>query len=211
MLFDRVSTNIFRPVAAIAEGAKHEGVWEETCDPGRLWIMTAVRDGETIIELWIAYITSSRYKLLRAPAPVRLLQSSPQAQAHEALKSITGLNTNWSTLGSQPPNEKSKGLALRVLESIFAAGMRTPKVTISAEGGVAIVYKDKNKYAAIETLNRGSLWMLWFDSGGNPQSRRINLSNRAIRLAVEHPADQIRMGSSFGCSFTISGNTCLFR
>jgi hypothetical protein len=145
------------------------------------------------MELWIAYITRGPKLIcgsLPRPAEIfpqadRLLRASPVAQAHEALKNITGLETNWAAIGSQPPNEKANGLARRVLEAIFSTRTKKPSVAASAEGGVAIVYKENGKYVAIECLNRGSLWMLWFDSNGEPQSRRISTSKKSIGQAIE--------------------------
>jgi hypothetical protein len=153
--------------------------------------VTSGRPEETIFELWIAFITRGP-KLICAPrtasnsaSEAQLLRSSPVAQARDALKNIGGLNLNWNAIGSQPPNEKANGLAQRVLETIFSVKARTPKVTASAEGGFAIVYKENGRYVAFECLNRGSVWMLWFDSNGEPQSRRVSSSKRSIEEAIK--------------------------
>jgi hypothetical protein len=184
---------IFRPLAPLMTESADDPNWEETCEPGRLWLEANVKPYETIMELWIAYLTRGP-KLICGPHPyrdkivrpaVRLLATSPVAQAREALKKIAGLDTNWAAIGSQPPNEKANGLALRVLEAIFSTRTNKPQVAVSAEGGVAIFYKENDKYVAIECLNRGSLWMLWFDSNGEPQSRRISTSKKAIGQAIE--------------------------
>jgi len=194
MLFGTtVLQGMFRPLGPVIAESAGDPNWEGTCEPGRLWLVTRVRPYETIMELWIAYLTRGP-KLICGPHPrpdeilspaVRLLRASPVAQAHEALKNIAGLATNWAAVGSHPPNEKANGLALRVLEAIFSTRAEKPSVAASAEGGVAIVYKENGKYVAIECLNRGSLWMLWFDSNGEPQSRRIGASKKAIGQAIE--------------------------
>jgi hypothetical protein len=194
MLFGATAQQgILRPLAPVINERAVDPNWEETCEPGRLWLVTRVQNYETIMDLWIAYLTRgpklicgprSRPDEIASPA-VRLLRASPVAQAHEALKNITGLDTNWAAIGSQPPNEKANRLALRVLEAIFSTRARKPNVAASAEGGVAIVYKENDKYVAIECLNRGSLWMLWFDSSGEPQSRRISTSKNGIGQAIE--------------------------
>lgn len=189
----RAHQEIFRFLAPVITESASDPNWEGTCEPGRLWLMTRRGPGETIMELWLAYLTRgpklicgprSRPEEIYAPAD-RLLRASPVAQAHDALKNITGLEANWAAIGSQPPNERANGLALRVLEAIFSARTKKPSVTSSAEGGVAIVYKENGRYVAIECLNRGSLWMLWFDSNGEPQSRRVNTSKKAIGQAIE--------------------------
>ena len=194
MLFERAALgSLFRPLPPVITESISEPDWQESCEPGRLWLLTAVRDGETIFELWHAFITRGP-KLICAPRltldvdvtpTLALLQSSPVAQAREALNGITGLDTNWTAISAHPPNEKANQLALRVLETIFSARRNKPKVTVSAEGGVAIVYKENGRYVAIECLNRGSMWMLWFDSSGEPQSRRVLASQKAIVEAVE--------------------------
>jgi hypothetical protein len=186
-----VLPNIFRPTEPEIAETPIDPNWEATCEPGRLWLVMTVRPEETIFELRIAYLTRGP-KLICAPRPAealpsapQLLRSSPSAQAREALKHITGLDANWSAIGSQPPNEKAYGLAQKVLETIFSTKTRKPSVTASAEGGIAIVYKENGSYVAIECLNRGSVWMLWFLSNGEPQSRRVTTSQKALEQAIE--------------------------
>jgi len=102
---------------------------------------------------------------------------------------MTAVNANWQALGSAPPNEKAKELAFRVLVLSYSKGIREPSlVTASAEGGVGIVYKDNEKYAAIECLNRGNLQLLWFDERRAPHSRRIKKTQKAISEALEQIA-----------------------
>jgi len=183
--------SIFRPTGPAIHEIAPDPNWEATCEPGRLWLVTTLRPEETIFELWIAYLTRGP-KLICAPrfdnAPTsasNLLRLSPAAQAREALRNIGGLDNNWAAIGSEPPNEKASGLAQRVLEAIFSTRTGKPNVTASAEGGIAVVYKEQGRYVAIECLNRGSVWMLWFDSNDEPQSRRVSTSKKALEQAIQ--------------------------
>lgn len=163
--------------------------WEEECEPGRLWVVVTHRE-ETLIDFWIAYITRGP-KLLppaRHAPEVRLLRASPSAQATEALSGLVGPSITRQGGGSEPPNEKARKLAHRILEASFSTDILRPRVSVSAEGGVALVYRGAGRYVAIETLNRGSAWMMWFDSNGEPQSRRITAGGKAIGLAIEEVA-----------------------
>jgi hypothetical protein len=71
----------------------------------------------------------------------------------------------------------------------YSRGIIEPSlVTASAEGGIGIVYKGHEKYAAIECLNRGNLRLLWFDENRTPQSRTVKKNKRAIEEALEQVA-----------------------
>jgi uncharacterized protein (DUF433 family) len=119
---------------------------------------------------------------------VKLLESS-EAQARARLEKITALDADWSALGSAPPNEKAKELAFRVLNSSYSMGKLEPSlVTAAADGGVGVVYKSSDKYAAIECSNRGRMQLLWFDQDRVPRSRRIKNTDKAIREALEQIA-----------------------
>src|SRR5260370_35263465 len=112
------------------------------------------------------------------------LWKSPDAQARARLKKMTALDGNWTALGSEPPNALARELAFRVLETSYSMGKIEPSlVTASADGGVGVVYKTPDKYAAIEGLNRGGMQLLWFDQDGAPQSRRVKKTNNAIKEA----------------------------
>ncbi|HVO96416.1 MAG TPA: hypothetical protein VMT15_00025 [Bryobacteraceae bacterium] len=114
----------------------------------------------------------------------------PQAHglnlAQGALDAMSGLDADWETLGSEPPNARSRDLALGVLDRSFLMGrVRPTYTTASAEGGVGIIYRSQDKYAAIECLNSGEMWLLWYDQQGNPLSREIDANAVAIEAALD--------------------------
>lgn len=122
-------------------------------------------------------------------ATMEAVRRPPAAQAFSRLNGMTAVNANWQALGSAPPNEKAKRLALQVLEASYSMDIIEPSlVTASAEGGVGVVYKAPGRYAAIECLNSGVMQLLWFDEGQLPQSRRIKDTKKAIGEALKQVA-----------------------
>lgn len=107
------------------------------------------------------------------------------SRAQAKLNEITGEDADWEASGSHPPNQLSKDLALRVLEASLLMGhMRPTYVTASAEGGVGIVYRSNIRYAAVECLNSGEMWLLWYDENGTPRSRQIEDNSKEINNAL---------------------------
>jgi hypothetical protein len=114
---------------------------------------------------------------------------SPASWARAKLRDMTGRDVNWKALKSASPNITAEGLALRVLKAAHSLRPLEPSyVTASAEGGVGIVYKSDRRYAAIECLNSGQMWILWFDVSGEPQSRRVKKNDKGINQALEQIA-----------------------
>jgi hypothetical protein len=111
--------------------------------------------------------------------PIKL--TTAQAQ----LARIRDLKVDWDEIGSEPPNRIAMEVALRVLKSAERVpAMQDPTdVTVSADGGVGIVYKDDQHYAALECLNNGTIWMLWFD-GNDPRSTQVEESDVEIQSTL---------------------------
>jgi len=110
---------------------------------------------------------------------------SPESWARSKLREMTARGANWKAMKSSPPNDAADKLALRVLKIAHAMRPLEPYVTASADGGVGIVYKSDRTYTAIECLNTGRLWLLWFDANGEPQSRRVKKTEGEIKKALE--------------------------
>jgi hypothetical protein len=110
---------------------------------------------------------------------------SPESWSHAKLREMTARDADWKAMKSAPPNNAAKGLALRVLRLAHALRPIEPSLTASADGGIGIVYKSDQTYAAIECLNAGRLWLLWFDANREPQSRRIKNTDLDIKKALE--------------------------
>jgi len=109
---------------------------------------------------------------------------SPESWALSKLEEMTARGANWKALKSAPPNKTAKRLALRVLKEAHSMRPLEPSyVTASAEGGVGIVYRANDKYAAFECLNGGDLRFLWFGLNGEPHARKIN--PQRIRQALK--------------------------
>ncbi len=85
--------------------------------------------------------------------------SLPEMQMHE----MTALNINWELDGSEAPNEVARSKALSVLGIADLLGIRPTYITASADGGVAICFKNNGVYADVECFNSGEIWGLLDD------------------------------------------------
>jgi hypothetical protein len=112
------------------------------------------------------------------------VMDSPASWAHAKLREMTARDANWRALKSAPPNSVAENLALKVLMVAHSFRPLEPSyVTASAEGGVGIVYRSNEKYAAFECLNTGDLRLLWFDLSGAPHSKKLR--PQRIRQAMK--------------------------
>lgn len=108
----------------------------------------------------------------------------------DKLAQMKSLNVDWAAVGSEPPNDVARNLAVRVLNRADSMHhmIEPAYVTASAEGGIGIVYKTQGRYAALECLNNGTIWMLWFDLKMEPHSEQVEDSDLEIRYALERVA-----------------------
>jgi hypothetical protein len=117
---------------------------------------------------------------------LRGAMDSPVSWSKAKLGEMTAKNANWTLLNSAPPNNTARKLALNVLKLAHAYRPLEPSlITASADGGIGIVYKSDQRYAAIECLNINQIWLLWFDVLNQPQSRRVKVTRSEIKKALE--------------------------
>jgi hypothetical protein len=114
-----------------------------------------------------------------------LVPDPAETWARAKLRGITATGADWEALGSERPNGKAKNIAREVLTAAYSLRPLEPTyVTVSADGGIGIVYRAEGKYAAFECLNSGTKRFLWFDANGEPHSRRVN-TERGIKKALK--------------------------
>jgi hypothetical protein len=104
--------------------------------------------------------------------------------AEKQLARMTALHVDWNALGQEPPNDKARANAKLILKLTDSIAFRPAEVTASADGGVGICYRLDGKYAAIECLNTGQIWSMWFDEKGEPQSSRVGKSKQSRSKAL---------------------------
>ena len=118
-----------------------------------------------------------------------LADASSASWSRTKLREMTASTANWTALKSEPPNSTAERLALKVLTAAYAIRPLEPsQVTAAADGGIGIVYKSEQRYAAIECLNIDQIWLLWFDASAEPQSRRVRKTEGGIKAALEQIA-----------------------
>jgi len=110
------------------------------------------------------------------------LHTSP---ATAQLELMTATKVDWDALGEEPPNRIAWAKAGRILDIAHSMRLDPAYVTASSSGGIGIVYgPPDNSYAAIECLNTGDIWSLWYDAKGEPRTRQIADSVSAITDAL---------------------------
>lgn len=110
----------------------------------------------------------------------------PVSRAKFTLSQMAGLDANWEEFGSEPPNTVSQDLASSILRYSYILDIKPdPYAVASAEGGVGVVYRSDRAYSAFECLNDGSVWMLWYETGGESQSKQISCSATSIQESLQ--------------------------
>ena len=183
MLFERVfSHNTLRQFSPIITDVPDE-TWESTCEPGRLWLVRSARDGETMIALWIAYISGNQ-KLLCAP------RSFPQNSfAERHLARMTGLNVDWDAEDAERPNALAHENARTVLTVADNMAMPVEYTTASINGGIAICFSRAKPYADIECFNSGDIWAVTSNHVDPPTTWQLD----STRISIEGSLREIRL------------------
>lgn len=92
---------------------------------------------------------------------------------------------DWNGLGSDPPTFEAIGRAISVLWALKSTWVEPARLAASAEGGVAITFRQGRRFASIESLNSGELVLLTSDGTGNPRAREIEASDDALHRTAQ--------------------------
>ena len=90
------------------------------------------------------------------------------------------LSPNWDSYGAEAPNDFSKRCAIIIVEMLKSFGIRPTEVSASAEGGVAILFLDGDRYADIECLNCGEILAVTYTGKQQPIVWEVEKTDTAI-------------------------------
>ena len=102
----------------------------------------------------------------------------------EKLKSLATDQALWAD-EQQRPSEYALAWARLVLQDLQKIGIAPTKVVASVEGGAAICFVDRNKYADLECLNSGAILGVISNKHDRPVVWEIEPEARSIVRAVE--------------------------
>lgn len=105
------------------------------------------------------------------------------------LARITAMDIDWTAEGSEPPNPAAIQKAREVLELSEVVQVEPAYVTASAEGGIAVCFKNDGRYADVECFNNGEVWALVSDRQSSasswPLDSRRNIVSALLRISNE--------------------------
>jgi hypothetical protein len=87
---------------------------------------------------------------------------------------IQKLESGWNGYSSPAPSRTAVVTARRFLASLLAKAYEPYRIAPSAEGGVGITHKRKNRRVYVEFFNDGEVFALFSDGESEPRSERVN-------------------------------------
>jgi hypothetical protein len=160
-------------------------VWEEECQPGRLWLKAPSED-DVQKTAWIVYLCG-RQKLLAAPMTSGycvVVNDAAYSFADRQLDAMTGLDVDWAEEGAERPNSVSYKNAREVLYAAYFVSMPIEYTTASASSGIVVCFKRGDVYADIECFNSGEIWAIVSSRNGNPQTWQVELGRASVEAAL---------------------------
>ena len=75
---------------------------------------------------------------------------------------LKGLHEGWDSYSAPAPNELAIETADRALKTLRALNAAPAAILPSADGGVGICFSGRDRYAHVEFLNIGDVWVLTY-------------------------------------------------
>jgi SHS2 domain-containing protein len=122
-------------------------------------------------------------------AAIRLSKRSRDLR--EQIERMRGLRQNWDTYGAEPPNDDTMNFAGELLVLLEMREFLPSDVVASAEGGVALSFTARNRYADIELLNSGEILAVTFTRQREPMVWEVRKRKDDILQAIERIYDHI--------------------
>ena len=106
-------------------------------------------------------------------------------EARERLATAKTLQPNWDSYGAEPPNKRSRAVAVRILDVLQQKSIPPTRLVASAEGGIGIVFTDGDRYADIECLNSGEIMVAAYSGQQVPEVWEVEPTDDGISAALE--------------------------
>lgn len=103
----------------------------------------------------------------------------------QKLEHLRNLEPNWDSYGAETPNETSLDLARRILEQLSNLLFEPSRVVPSAEGGVAIIFQEDDRYALFECFNDGDIAGMMMDRQAVRDVFQVDVDTAELGQAIE--------------------------
>lgn len=102
------------------------------------------------------------------------------------LTSLEDYEDGWDSYSAPQPSVQAIENAKSILTSLENIDFSPMKIIPSCEGGVAIVFKNRHKYADFECFNDGEILMAMASTDGEPFVREISLEDLDEGISETH-------------------------
>jgi hypothetical protein len=97
---------------------------------------------------------------------------------------LESYSRDWNGLDSDPPSRLAITLAKKLIDQCKAVDLKPTRVSASAEGGVALSFRNSGMFASLECLNSGEIVGLTSDGTGNPHAWEVGKQEQHLSAAV---------------------------
>ena len=104
----------------------------------------------------------------------------------EKLNFLEDYENGWDSYSAPQPNVQAIENAKSILTSLEYLDFSPIKILPSCEGGVAIVFKSRYKYADFECFNDGEILMAMVSEDGEPLVKEISLEDIDKGISEAH-------------------------
>jgi hypothetical protein len=105
--------------------------------------------------------------------------------AQQQITALSLLRTNWDSYGAPSPNQAAIENASRILFYMRSPELEKVRIVPSAEGGIGLCFKIRDRYADLETSNDGSILGVRYAGMEAPILIPVDGSEDSIKAALE--------------------------
>lgn len=84
-------------------------------------------------------------------------------EIYKKLKELEKYQDNWDSYGAPAPNQIAFDMAKKILDLSIAKNFISMRIAPSVEGGIALGYKNEDRYADFECFNDGDIVVMFMD------------------------------------------------
>lgn len=106
-------------------------------------------------------------------------------RAYSKLHQLQALKSNWDSYGAPAPAPCAVQNATRILKSMKPPDLETLSVVPSAEGGIGLCFRSRDRYADIEALNDGTILGVRYVGMATPTLISVDGSENSIQAGLE--------------------------
>jgi hypothetical protein len=107
------------------------------------------------------------------------------ADARRQLKATTDLKEGWHGYEAEVPTDTARKLAGSVLDELERASLPPIRLTVSAEGGIALSFIEGHNRAIIEIYNTGEIAAATYADHGEPLAWELQVRDSELEQTID--------------------------